>query len=463
MAQFAKKVKKLATFQFLNFKLLLNGRGFAKFKKNYKLKGELGRGGFGVVYRAVRISDETPVAVKFIKRRQVREWGKLNDEKVPMEICMLAKCTKVNGVVRLYDWYSMPEGFLIIMERPYPCIDMFDFIRTQNQLDENLARFLFRQIVETVVECAQKKVIHRDIKDENIVIDLVTGQTRLIDFGAATILKKTKYTDFQGTRLYCPPEWFLHSLYLGKEAAVWSLGVLLYNMLNGRLPFRNEKDICTSHLLGSLPFYTSISPEAKDLIEKCLRFDPFARYSLEEIMGHPWVLAPTADWLTLSASSAKVPTTNYATDSLVEDLDDDEKTTNISDSPPLSTANLNSIAEDENNVLLKVDGNETTSKIKRMAKTSVLKRHVFGSHCQGYQEKSSLKKQYLKNRSMNQGMTMGCSWVQSAVDSHSAIGKAARKTTMDSGQLSLVYSTVIDNLNDEQQLRSRLVEPAAAC
>lgn len=303
MASLAKKMKKLAAFQFFNIKLLLNGRGFSKFKKTYRLKGELGRGGFGVVYRAVRISDETPVAVKFIERRHVRDWGKLNDERVPMEICMLARCTRIRGVIKLLDWYSMPEGFLIVMERPYPCIDLFDFIKSQGTLDEDLARFLFHQVAETVIECARHKVLHRDIKDENVVIDLVSGETRLVDFGAATLLKKTHYTDFQGTRLYCPPEWFLHSLYLGEEAAVWSLGVLLYNMLNGQLPFRNEKDICTSHLLGPLPFHASLTDEAKDLLGRCLRFDPFARCSFDELISHPWMLSTTADWLTLTATT----------------------------------------------------------------------------------------------------------------------------------------------------------------
>ncbi|KAK6038089.1 hypothetical protein COOONC_14527 [Cooperia oncophora] len=97
---FAKKVKKLASFQLFNLKLLINGessRGFNKFKKHYRLKCELGRGGFGIVYRAIRVADELPVAVKFIDRRTVREWGKINDEHLPMEICMLAKCSKIRG------------------------------------------------------------------------------------------------------------------------------------------------------------------------------------------------------------------------------------------------------------------------------------------------------------------------------------------------------------------------------
>ncbi|VDO09585.1 unnamed protein product, partial [Brugia timori] len=195
-------------------------RGLSNFKKRYKLKGELGRGGFGIVYRGMRICDELPVAIKFIDRDQVRNWGKLEDERLPMEICMLARCVNVPGVIKLLDWYSMPQGFLIVMTRPYPCVDLFDFIKSHKKLDEDLTRFLFRQIALTIRDCAQQKVLHRDLKDENIVIDLVSGETSLIDFGAATLLKKNHYTDFQGTRLYCPPEWFLHSMYLGCEAAV---------------------------------------------------------------------------------------------------------------------------------------------------------------------------------------------------------------------------------------------------
>lgn len=77
---------------------------------------------------------------------------------------MLAKCSKVRGVIRLLDWYSIPEGFLIVMERPYPCIDMFDFIKGQGKISEDMARFLFRQIAVTVHECVQNRVLHRDLK-----------------------------------------------------------------------------------------------------------------------------------------------------------------------------------------------------------------------------------------------------------------------------------------------------------
>lgn len=91
----------------------------------------------------------------------------------------------------------------------------------------------------------------------------------VLDFGAATHLKATKYHGFQGTRLYCPPEWFTHSVYLGFEATVWSLGVVLYSMLNGQLPYLNEKDICTKHLLGPLPKFTEYSNGGIRSIHAC--------------------------------------------------------------------------------------------------------------------------------------------------------------------------------------------------
>ncbi|MFH4974608.1 hypothetical protein AB6A40_001317 [Gnathostoma spinigerum] len=248
-----------------------------------------------------------------------------------MELYMLAKCSHITGVIRLIDWYCMPQGFLIVMERPQPCIDLFDFIRSQNRLTEELSRYVFRQIVKTIVACAKIGVLHRDIKDENVIIDLVDGRTHLIDFGAATLLKNTNYTDFQGTRLYCPPEWFLHSLYLGEEAAVWSLGVLLYNMLNGRLPFRSEKDICTSHLIGPLPFYTPVSDAAKNMIECCLQFNPFERCRLNDLMNHEWLKEKTFNWFEITTSGTEINASEDETKAKEEAIDhcSGERPTNV--------------------------------------------------------------------------------------------------------------------------------------
>uniref|UniRef100_A0A915MBT7 non-specific serine/threonine protein kinase n=1 Tax=Meloidogyne javanica TaxID=6303 RepID=A0A915MBT7_MELJA len=237
----ARKMQKLASQQLHQLKQLLTGRGFIKFKRLYKIKGELGQGGFGIVYKGVRLSDMLPVAVKFIERRHVREWGRLAEQRVPMEICMLTRCNQLSGVITLLDWFSLPEGYLLVMERPTPCIDLFDFIQQQKYLDESLATYLFSQIVKTILDCSKLLVLHRDIKDENILLELNTGRIKLIDFGAATLLKKSRYQDFQSTRLYCPPE-------------------------------------------------------ARELLTQCLNFDPFSRPTLEQLLTHPWLTKTEIEW-----------------------------------------------------------------------------------------------------------------------------------------------------------------------
>ena len=86
----------------------------------------------------------------------------------------------------------------VIMERPLFSKDLFQIISEQQNLDEKLAKCYFKQVVETVMECHKHGVIHKDIKSENIVVDLVTNKTRLIDFGSGDFLQREFYTKFDG-------------------------------------------------------------------------------------------------------------------------------------------------------------------------------------------------------------------------------------------------------------------------
>lgn len=138
------------------------------FKRNYKLGPEIGRGGFGVVYSGFRTHDREPVAIKYVARRNVTDWSQLRGKEVPLEIALLEQCREVQGVIRLLDWFERPDGFLIVMERPSPYCDLFDYISDRGALDEAITRFFFKQIVETAIACAGRSVVHRDIKDENV-------------------------------------------------------------------------------------------------------------------------------------------------------------------------------------------------------------------------------------------------------------------------------------------------------
>merc|ERR1712121_348884 len=129
-------------------------------------------------------------------------------------------------------------------------------------------------------------VVHRDIKDENILIDLNTFKIKLIDFGSGGFLEDRVYRGFQGTRVYSPPEWINSRAYRLEGLPVWSLGVLLYDMVCGDVPFECDAQISRAQLTWFPQL--KLSEEVRSLIMGCLKVNPEERFTLADVVNHPW-------------------------------------------------------------------------------------------------------------------------------------------------------------------------------
>merc|ERR1712168_102994 len=166
------------------------------FMQRYRVGAVLGKGGFGVVYAGFRRADNLPVAIKHVAKKRIQDWSMINQDKVSMELKLLSLLQNVHGVINLIVYFILNDSLVYVMERPTNSMDLFNFITQKKYLTEPTARFLMRQVVETISRRHAKGIIHRDIKDENLLIDVHTGELKLIDFGAGSYLHDGEYKDF---------------------------------------------------------------------------------------------------------------------------------------------------------------------------------------------------------------------------------------------------------------------------
>ncbi|NWZ36629.1 PIM1 kinase, partial [Brachypodius atriceps] len=166
----------------------------------YQLGPQLGSGGFSTVYSGIRLSDGRPVAIKRVARENVPEWAELPDgTRVPMEIVLMEKVgSGCYNIIQLLDWFELADSFVLVLERPEQSQDLLQLLLQQEFLCEEMARWLFCQVLEAARHCTACGVLHRDIKPENLLVDPESGDLKLIDFGCGTFLQEQPYTGFAG-------------------------------------------------------------------------------------------------------------------------------------------------------------------------------------------------------------------------------------------------------------------------
>jgi hypothetical protein len=193
------------------------------------------------------------------------------------------------NVIRLYEVIDS-EIFLFLVMEYAAGGEIMDFIVTHGKLKERDARRIFRQVVEAIDYCHEVHVIHRDLKAENLLLDSQLG-IKLIDFGlsnrwAPGELLKT----FCGSPTYTAPELIKRQQYEGPEVDLWSLGVLLYVLVCGSLPFDGNtfQELFTKIINGQYSVPDHVSPECRDLIGRMLVVNPKQRATLDQVREHPW-------------------------------------------------------------------------------------------------------------------------------------------------------------------------------
>jgi len=174
------------------------------------------------------------------------------------------------------------------MERPSSC-DLFECIEQHSRLSEEQARWVFAQVVEAVFYLDNLGITHRDIKDENCVVD-ADFNVKLIDFGSAVVSDPRApapyFNRFYGTMTFASAEILQGKLYRAPQAEVWSLGVLLSILLSGECPFSDPSAAIKGRISRPKGAWTS---ESLELMMRCIEVDPNRRANVAELREHPWV------------------------------------------------------------------------------------------------------------------------------------------------------------------------------
>ena len=172
--------------------------------------------------------------------------------------------------------------------------ELFDYCGRKDHLHEVEAQFFFEQIVRGVSWLHKWGIVHRDLKMENILLDKTCTQVKIIDLGLGTFyLGKAHLSTFCGSADYAAPELFMRKLYDGPSVDVWSIGVILYAMLTGFVPFASAQNVVD--VKYGWPANISVGANAKDLIKRIFQRRVSDRITMEQLRVHPFVKLPVQE------------------------------------------------------------------------------------------------------------------------------------------------------------------------
>ncbi|KAI9473861.1 MAG: hypothetical protein EXX96DRAFT_579664 [Benjaminiella poitrasii] len=258
---------------------------------DYVIMDVLGQGTYGMAKLAYRKDDpsQKKLVIKYIIKEKIIIDSWIRDRQlgsIPMEIHILRTLQKYPHVncCRLVTSLEDEDYYFVVMELLGTGMDLYDYIERNKNMTEDTVRNIFYQVVNAIKHLHDHRIVHRDIKDENIIMDQ-EGQVHLIDFGCATYYKKDrKFDTFTGTLEYCAPEILKGQPYAGPPQDIWASGVLLFTLIYRENPFYNIDEIIEKEL--TVPYV--LSEDSLDLLKRILERDIEKRISINQVLNHPW-------------------------------------------------------------------------------------------------------------------------------------------------------------------------------
>jgi serine/threonine protein kinase len=256
---------------------------------DYALMECIGQGGYATIRKGIHIPSGQVYAVKIIERPATLTERDL--ELFKREADVMSHMNHP-GVIRLHSVIETPSCFFLILDYASGG-DLLDHIKDRGHFDEDTARRYFHELVDAVTYMHEQNVIHRDLKPENILFD-EDGRLKICDFGFAIMQSSSTplLKSHCGTPMYAAPEMFLCDTYIGPPVDVWSLGIILYVMLSGNLPFpaTTVAELIAMIQNSVIKFPPFMSRDAIDLIRHMLVVDAKRRFRIEEIRMHTWFM-----------------------------------------------------------------------------------------------------------------------------------------------------------------------------
>jgi serine/threonine protein kinase len=243
----------------------------------------IGRGGGGVVFKAIHKPTKTPVAIKTASRPST--WQRLQKEDQ-----ILGLVAHHPNVCQVLTRVTTPTYYCMVLQYA-PGGDLRNALNNGGPFSEHRARKLMKQLMSALGELHSKGIAHRDVKPDNLLFDDEEQEHLLLaDFGLATYWKRGQVlTEYVGSQYWAAPELVDGVPYTGPEVDVWSAGCVLYAMLTGKVPFKGSSEE-RKRLMKNKAFKLPRHLEGpKDLLQMMLEPDPAQRATVQDVLAHPWM------------------------------------------------------------------------------------------------------------------------------------------------------------------------------